>query len=182
MPQPEPVDNGRSWVTVDAPGAGYLDEEYVGVSFHGERTSAPASGHSLTTDTLADLKPHPPLTAHVNISLAEAVGKLKELNVGLIALVDDEGKLAGVFTEGDIFRKVACKVTDLGQAHVKDYMTTRVTTLKADTPISHALHLMSIHKFRHVMIVDDQGRPTGALSFRAVVRYIEESFLSPSKN
>lgn len=183
LPQPEPVDNnGRSWVTVDAPGAGYLDEEYVGVSFHGERTSAPANEHSLLTDTLADLKPNKPLTAHVDISLAEAVGKLKELNVGLVALVDDAGKLAGVFTEGDIFRKVACKVEDLGQAKVKDYMTSRVTTLKAEAKIAHALHLMSIHKFRHVMIVDDEGKPTGVLSFRAVVRYIEESFLSPSKN
>jgi hypothetical protein len=32
------------------------------------------------------------------------------------------------------------------------------------------------------MIVDDEGRPTGALSFKAVVRYIEESFFAPSKN
>jgi 2-oxoglutarate ferredoxin oxidoreductase subunit beta len=183
LPQPEPIDNnGRSWVTVDAPGAGYLDEEYVGVSFHGERASGPAADHSLISDTLADLKPNIPLTAHVDISLAEAVGKLKGLNVGLLALVDDDGKLAGVFTEGDIFRKVACNVEDLSRAKVKDYMTSRVTTLKADAKIAHALHLMSIHKFRHVMIVDDAGKPTGVLSFRAVVRYIEESFLSPSKN
>lgn len=183
LPPPEPVDNnGRSWVTVDTPGAGYLDEEYVGVSFHGERTSGPQSEHSLISDTLADLKPRRPLTAHVDISLAEAVGKLKELNVGLIALVDDAGKLAGVFTEGDVFRKVACQVEDLSQAKVKDYMTSRVTTLKAEAKIAHALHLMSIHKFRHVMIVDDEGKPTGVLSFRAIVRYIEESFLSPAKN
>ena len=113
--------------------------------------------------------------------MAEAVSRLKELNVGLMALVDDEGKLAGVFTEGDIFRKVACKVEDLSQAKVKDYMTSRVTTLKADAKIAHALHLMSIHHFRHVMIVDDEGKPTGVLSFRAVVRYIEESFFSPPK-
>ncbi|HXV42428.1 MAG TPA: CBS domain-containing protein [Anaerolineae bacterium] len=158
-----------------------MDEEYVGVSFHGERTSGPVSEHSLITDTLADLKPHKPLTAHVDISLAEAVSKLKELNVGLMALVDDQGKLAGVFTEGDVFRKVACKVEDLSQARVKDYMTSRVTTLKADAKIAHALHLMSIHRFRHVMIVDDEGKPTGVLSFRAVVRYLEESFLSSPK-
>jgi CBS domain-containing protein len=182
LPQPEPIENnGRSWITIDAPGAGYLDEEYVGVSFHGERTSSPVSEHSLTTDTLADLKPHKPLTAHVDISVAEAVSKLRELNVGLMALVDDQGKLAGVFTEGDVFRKVACKVEDLSQARVKDYMTSRVTTLKGDAKIAHALHLMSIHRFRHVMIVDDEGKPTGVLSFRAVVRYLEESFLSSPK-
>ncbi|MBI1881286.1 MAG: CBS domain-containing protein [Chloroflexi bacterium] len=182
LPQPEPVEDGRQWVTVDAPGMGYLDEEYVGVSFRGERTSGPDTEHSLIADTLANLKPHRPLTAHVGISVAEAVEKLKALNVGFMALVDDEGKLAGVFTEGDIFRKVACKVADLSQARVKDYMTSRVTTLKADAKIAHALHLMSIHKFRHVIIVDDQGKPTGVLSFRAVVRYIEGSFLTQSKN
>ncbi len=182
LPQPEPIENnGRSWITVDTPNASYLDEEYVGVNFHGERTSNPVSEPSLTTVTLAALKPNKPLTAHVNTSVAEAVSKLKELNVGLVALVDDEGKLAGVFTEGDIFRKVACKVEDLSQAKVKDYMTSRVTTLKADAKIAHALHLMSIHHFRHVIIVDDEGKPTGVLSFRAVVRYLEESFFSPPK-
>ena len=182
LPQPDPLENnGRSWITVDAPGAGYLDEEYVGVNFHGERTSNPVSEPSLTTVTLAALKPNQPLTAHVDISVTEAVSKLKELNVGLMALVDDEGKLAGVFTEGDIFRKVACNVEDLSQAKVKDYMTSNVTTLKADAKIAHALHLMSIHHFRHVMIVDDEGKPTGVLSFRAVVRYLEESFFSSPK-
>jgi 2-oxoglutarate ferredoxin oxidoreductase subunit beta len=178
----EPIDEERGWVPIDASRSGYLDEEYVGVQFHGERGAELGVEHSLTTDTLAALKPNPPLTAHVDISLAEAVRILQERNAGLLTLVDDQGKLAGVFTEGDIFRKIACKVEDLSQAKVKNYMTPRVTTLKANAKIAHALHLMSIHRFRHVMIVDDEGRPTGALSFKAVVRYIEESFFAPSKN
>jgi CBS domain-containing protein len=159
-----------------------MDEEYVGVSFHGERTSAPETDHSLITDILADLNPRKPLVAHVDISVAEAVRRMKELNVGLIALVDDAGKLVGVFTEGDIFRKVACKVEDLRQAKVKDFMTPRVTTLKPNAKIAYALHLMSIHRFRHIVIVDDEGRPTGVLSFRAVVRYLEQNFLATAKN
>ncbi|MGF7473529.1 hypothetical protein WFJ45_22300, partial [Salmonella enterica subsp. enterica serovar Minnesota] len=57
-PPPEPSKEERSWVTVDAPGAGYLDEEYVGVQFHGERTSSPEAQHSILTDTLANLMPH----------------------------------------------------------------------------------------------------------------------------
>jgi 2-oxoglutarate ferredoxin oxidoreductase subunit beta len=181
-PPPEPVDNGRSWVSVDELTSGYMDEEYVGVSFHGERTSAPETDHSLITDILADLNPRKPLVAHVDISVAEAVRRMKELNVGLIALVDDAGKLVGVFTEGDIFRKVACKVEDLRQAKVKDFMTPRVTTLKPNAKIAYALHLMSIHRFRHIVIVDDEGRPTGVLSFRAVVRYLEQNFLATAKN
>lgn len=153
-----------------------FDDEYLGVIFHGEGTSTPQVGHSLLTDTLAALKPKKPLTAHVDISLAEAAAKLKDLNVGFLALVDDDGKLVGVFTEGDLFTKVACKIEDLSKEKVKDYMTSQVTTVKANTSIAYALHLMSIHHFRHLPIVDDEGRPQGVISFRSVVHYIEENF------
>ena len=74
-----------------------------------------------------------------------------------MALVDDDGKLVGVFTEGDIFTKVACIVEDLDKEKVRDYMTSQVTTLKADDAIVNALHLMSSHQFRHLPIVDDDG-------------------------
>lgn len=153
-----------------------FDDEYMGVLFHGEETSDPDVGHSLLTDTLADLKPKQPLTAHVDISLAEAVKQLKDLNVGFMALADDDGRLVGVFTEGDVFTKISCNIEDLSQEKVKDYMTSDVTTLKADTSIAQALHLMSIHGFRHIPIVDDKGRPEGVISIRSVVRYLEEHF------
>ena len=159
-----------------------FDDEYLGVLFHGEETSEPEVGHSLLTDTLADLEPKKPLTAHVDISLAEATNKLQELNVGFMALVDDDGKLVGVFTEGDIFTKVACIVEDLNKEKVKDYMTSQVTTLKIDDSIAHALHIMSIHHFRHLPIVDDDGKPEGVISFRSVVHYIKENFTPSGSN
>jgi 2-oxoglutarate ferredoxin oxidoreductase subunit beta len=159
-----------------------FDEEYLGVIFHGEGTSVPVVGNSLLTDTLATLKPKKPLIAHVDISLAEAAGKLKEHNVGFLALVDDQGKLAGVFTEGDLFTKIACQVEDLSRERVKDYMTAQVTTLKANATIANALHLMSIHHFRHIPIIDDEGRPEGVISFRSVVHYIEENFTGKNGN
>ena len=55
-------------------------------------------------------------------------------------------------------------------------MTSQVTTLKADASIAYALHLMSIYQFRHIPIVDDDGKPQGVISFRSVVHYIEENF------
>ncbi len=161
----------------EAPPAG-VDEEYVGVTFHGEETSEP---YSLIATPLSDLNPRQPLIASADISLAEAIRQLQTLNVGLMALVDEEGKLAGVFTEGDVFRKVACTVQDLSAEKVRDYMTTSVTTLKASHTIAYALHLMSLHKFRHVLLVDDEGRPDGVLSFRSVARYLEEHFSTKAK-
>jgi 2-oxoglutarate ferredoxin oxidoreductase subunit beta len=153
-----------------------FDDEYMGVLLHGERESEADTEHSILIDTLADLQPKQPLTANVDISLAEAVNQLKELNVGFMALVDDDGKLAGVFTEWDVFQKVACKIEDMSAYKVGDFMTSKVSTLKASDSIARALHLMAIYHFRHIPIVDNENRLEGVISFRSVVRYIEENF------
>jgi CBS domain-containing protein len=144
-----------------------------------ERHSGEATPHSINTDTLADLEPQNLIIASVDISLAEAVDKLKEGNVGFVALVDKKDKLVGAFTEADILAKVSCKIDNLHQAKVKDYMTSPVTTLRADASIACALQLMANHRFRHIPIVDDEGKPEGVVSFRSVVHYLEEYF-SPS--
>jgi CBS domain-containing protein len=66
----------------------------------------------------------------------------------------------------------------LHEEKVEDYMTSPVTTLKCDATIAHALHLMAIHHFRHIPIVDDAGKPEGVISFRSVVHYLGENFSS----
>ncbi len=150
-----------------------VDEEYVGVVFNDEASSEP---YFSPTDTLSTLNPRQPLIASQDISLGEAIQKLHNLDVGLLALVDDNGKLAGVFTEGDVLRKVAGNVTDLDATPVKDFMTTNVTALKEDDTLAQAIHLMSIHKFRHILLVDDDNRPVGVLSSRRVAHYIQDNF------
>jgi len=150
-----------------------VDEEYVGVMFNDEASSEP---YFSPTDALSTLNPRKPLIASENISLAEAIEKLHTLDVGLMALVDDNGKLTGVFTEGDVLRKVVGNVPDLSAASIKDYMTTNVSTLKMDDTLAQAIHLMSIHKFRHILLVDDAQKPVGVLSSRRVAQYIQDNF------
>ena len=66
-------------------------------------------------------------------------------------------------------------VDDLTQETITDYMTADPLTLKGDLPIAQALNLMSIHGFRHLPLVDDSGQPTGIISFRDVVGYLNEA-------
>jgi len=65
---------------------------------------------------------------------------------------------------------------------VKDYMSANVTSVNTDDPIAYALHLMSIYHFRHILILDDENKPTGVISFRSVVRYIEKNFTPNGSN
>ena len=50
-------------------------------------------------------------------------------------------------------------------------MTREPTALKTSDPIGHLLHLMSLHGFRHIPIVDPDGRPVGLASFKVMLQF-----------
>ena len=103
---------------------------------------------------------------------------LREKRVGCVLVTDEEDKLIGVFTERDLLYRVAGQIQDLSGTSVGSVMTSEPTALRRSTPIAHALHLMSIHGFRHIPLVNRQGHPTGLTSFRRVVEFIGANFFS----
>jgi CBS domain-containing protein len=88
-------------------------------------------------------------------------------------VTDERDKLMGIFTEADVLMRVVGLVDDLTTAKVVDYMTADPVALTADLPIAHALHVMSLHGFRHLPLVDENNRPEGIISFRDVVHFIK---------
>ena len=95
-------------------------------------------------------------------------------NIGCVLVTDEENRLVGIFTEWDVLMRVAGIVDDLTQRTIADFMTPEPFALKADLPIAQALNLMSVHGFRHLPLLDDNGHPTGIISFRDVVGYLNE--------
>ncbi len=101
---------------------------------------------------------------------------MQEEGIGAILVADDSGRPIGIFTEDDVLRKVATQIEDMSEHLVADFMTRRPDVLPVEVPIAHALHLMSIHRYRHVPLVDDRGVAVGVVSFRAIINYIERYF------
>jgi CBS-domain-containing membrane protein len=59
---------------------------------------------------------------------------------------------------------------------VARFMTPDPETLQLDDPIVWALNRMSVGGYRHVPLVDDEGRPVGILSVKDIVHYIVALF------
>ncbi|MCL4863237.1 MAG: CBS domain-containing protein [Caldilineaceae bacterium] len=154
--------------------ASELDEEYVD-DMEGQAAPTPDGAGPLHTTPIAALSPRAPITVEPQSSLERAVRQMKAHNIGCLLVADAQDRLVGIFTERDLLIKVAGLVSDLGSAAVADYMTPEPVALGADQPLAHALHLMSIHGFRHLPLVDDLGRPTGIISFRDVVGFLKRS-------
>ena len=101
---------------------------------------------------------------------------MRDKGIGSLLITGADGKLTGIFTETDVMRRVACLIQDIKSAQIGDFMTPNPATVSGEQPIAAALHLMSVHLFRHVPIVDDENRPIGIISFRDVGHFIARYF------
>ena len=127
-------------------------------------------------DPIASLEPS---TIQVQIvpsgtSLADAVARMQERNVGYVLVTGADGRLIGMLTEHDLTCKVIGDVPDLAARTVDEFMIREPTTLTADEPIKHALHYMAVQKSMYIPLVDAEGRPTDLISFRRLARLLEQ--------
>ena len=150
-----------------------LDEEYVDdIESTEKATPTSTVQDALIADTVAALAAHAPVEVDAHTSLAKAIRQMNSHNIGCVMVTDENDRLVGIFTERDVLMRVAGLVQDTTAATVGEYMTTNPVAVKADLPVAHALHLMSVYGFRHLPLVDDENRPTGIISFRDVVRHL----------
>lgn len=142
------------------------------LSQEGFPTPTTGAHHIIMTDPISALDPPPPVCVSPETSLAGAISELRRHNIGALLVTDADGRLVGIFTERDVLYKVAGQAQDMSAISVAQVMTPNPTALRADVPIAHALHLMALHGFRHIPLVDEDGRPQGITSFRGMVQFI----------
>lgn len=104
------------------------------------------------------------LTGPATLTVAEAAARMREAKVGAFMVVGDS-RLVGIFTERDALYRVLAEGRDPQRTTLAEVMTADPTTIAADKPFGHALHMMYERGFRHVPVVDD-GRPVGMVSAR----------------
>ncbi|MBZ5573924.1 MAG: CBS domain-containing protein [Acidobacteriia bacterium] len=107
----------------------------------------------------------------VDASVADAVRTMLERHVGAVAVVDSDRRVAGIFTERDLMRKFALSRRDPESTLVRELMTPAVELATAETGASEALVTMVERHFRHLPVVDNQGRLLGMLSIRNLLQW-----------
>lgn len=105
------------------------------------------------------------VTARRDTSVRAAAVAMAEQSVGAILVVDDSGRLIGLFTERDALNRVVARGLAPEQTPLAAVMTDKLQTATPDKTLGHALHLMFEGGFRHVPVVED-GRPVGMVSAR----------------
>jgi CBS domain-containing protein len=129
-------------------------------------------GEGILGSAVRDLLPRPPVCVPEAATVREAMNLMAEQKIGAV-LVERAGRAVGIFTERDVLRRVVLKGLD-PERPVRDIMTPDPETLGPDDGIAFALNRMIVGGYRHLPIVDGQGRPIAVLSLREVVSFVVE--------
>ncbi len=138
--------------------------------------SQPSGSDAVETSVLQDpvrtLRFKTPVTIPVEGKLGLALDRMVEHGVGALLVVDPDGRLVGILTERDYVRKVVGLLPDYAHQPLRNYMTADPETVAPDDRLAMALHKMDIGGYRHLPVVEEDGRPVGLVSVRDVIRHI----------
>ena len=122
----------------------------------------------IVVEQLKRLDASTPVSLPIDANAMQAVKALQEGSTECV-LVEDGGRLVGVFTERDALLKLAGRRLDGVQ--LRDVMTRDPVVLRADDSMAVAIHKMAVGGFRHIPLVEG-SRPTGVISARDIFRHI----------
>jgi arabinose-5-phosphate isomerase len=99
-------------------------------------------------------------------TMAEALITMTAKSFGCVGVVEPDGTMSGVITDGDLRRHMT---RDLVGMRVTDVMTRAPKTIHGGALASEAVHLMNVHAITTLFVVDG-GRPAGILHIHDCLR------------
>lgn len=102
-------------------------------------------------------------------SFGELMSEMSAKGLGAAAVVDAAGRLLGVFTDGDLRRKIEAGV-DLRTLKASELMTAGPRTIRDEVLAAEAVSLMETHRINVLLVVDAQGVLVGAVNTNDLMR------------
>ncbi|HSH50028.1 MAG TPA: KpsF/GutQ family sugar-phosphate isomerase [Halomonas sp.] len=101
-------------------------------------------------------------------SLRETLLETTRQGLGFTCVTAPDGTLAGVYTDGDL-RRTLDQYSDLSGLIVDEVMTTPGLRVAPDMLAAEAVRIMEDNRITALAVVDDQGRPVGALHMHSLL-------------
>lgn len=120
--------------------------------------------------TLLEHKHRSVFSVTVDVTVSEAVQEMNTHRVGSVIILDGD-RLAGIFTERDVLRRVVGAGLDPRTTPVSRVMTSSVLTISPDATVQEVMDLFAEKRCRHLPVVQD-GALQGLISIGDVSRWV----------
>lgn len=109
----------------------------------------------------------PLVDEHATISAA--LLEISRKGLGMTGILNAQGRLAGIFTDGDL-RRILDQRIDIHQTLISSVMTRNCVTIRAEMLAAEALKIMEQKKINALMVVNAEQIPVGALNMHDLLR------------
>ena len=97
------------------------------------------------------------------LAVAEGLFEISRKGLGMTAVVDEQDRVLGIYTDGDLRRTLDGR-HDLTTTPIETVMTRNVKTVRGDMLAAEAVRLMETHAITALLVVDAEGRLEGAFN------------------
>ena len=131
---------------------------------------------ALLRDQVRLLAPSEPIKCAVDTTVHEACVQMAEKRRQAVVIVDDGGRLIGIFTERDLLRRVVVPGRDPQRTRLGEVMTPNPEALAPDDLIAYAVNRLHHASYRTIPLVDADRRPIGIMTVNDIVQWLAELF------
>ncbi len=128
---------------------------------------------SLQSEGVGSAYPDQPLAASANENVGQVLQLLRAQRTGAVLICEGE-KLVGILTERDALKLMASGA-DL-TVPVREVMSSEPATILSTATVGEAIRVMAEGGYRHLPIVDRDGKPTGMVAVHGIVHYLVDHF------
>lgn len=110
-------------------------------------------------------------TLRAGDTAVSAIRTMADRNIGSVVIIDDDRMVKGIVTERDLLRRLLGQGLDPAKTPLSAIMTNEVRTASPDDELLDWLRQMSNDRFRHLPVVDAEGRLINLMSQGDLVSY-----------
>jgi len=162
---------------IDRPDDEFLDDPY----FESERVLPPNAvfDATLLRQSVRALPARHPLLFASQHTVAEAMHAMQKEHRGCVLVTEDgsaETRVVGIFTERDVLFRIIDRGHNPTRMPLAEVMTREPECLPVEASVAWVLNKMSVGGFRHIPVVDREGRPVFVVSVRDVIQLLVDRF------
>ncbi len=100
--------------------------------------------------------------------VSDLILEMTSKRYGVSGVVDEEGRLTGIFTDGDL-RRLVQKGSDFLDRKAREVMTANPKTVQSGLLAKHCLEILETYRITQLLVCDNDNRPVGLIHIHDLV-------------